>query len=99
MTLLAQELKNEKAEVYPVYFSAENLESCRTLIELALEKYQRIDVLVNNVGGTDLQKDKNIEELDISYFDQAFHINLRCAIYLSQLVLPAMIRQKGGNDP
>ena len=97
MTLLAQELKNEKAEVYPVYFSAENLESCRTLIELALEKYQRIDVLVNNVGGTDLQKDKNIEELDISYFDQAFHINLRCAIYLSQLVLPAMIRQKGGN--
>lgn len=37
MTLLTQELKNEKAEVYPVYFSAENLESCRTLIELALE--------------------------------------------------------------
>lgn len=60
-------------------------------------KYHRIDVLVNNVGGTDLQKDKNIEDLDISYFDQAFHINLRCAIYLSQLVIPVMIRQKGGN--
>ena len=77
--LLAQDLKAEKAEVYPVYFSAENLESCRTLIGTALEKYHRIDVLVNNVGGTDLQKDKNIEDLDISYFDQAFHINLRCA--------------------
>ena len=95
--LLAQDLKAEKAEVYPVYFSAENLESCRTLIGTALEKYHRIDVLVNNVGGTDLQKDKNIEDLDISYFDQAFHINLRCAIYLSQLVIPVMIRQKGGN--
>ena len=83
--LLAQDLK------------AENLESCRTLIGTALEKYHRIDVLVNNVGGTDLQKDKNIEDLDISYFDQAFHINLRCAIYLSQLVIPVMIRQKGGN--
>ena len=95
--LLAQELKKEKAEVYPVYFSAGNLESCRTLIGTALEKYQRIDVLINNVGGTDLQKDKDIEKLDINYFDQAFHINLRCAIYLSQLVIPAMIRQKGGN--
>ena len=95
--LLAQDLKAEKAEVYPVYFSAENLESCRTLIGTALEKYHRSDVLVNNVGGTDLQKDKNIEDLDISYFDQAFHINLRCAIYLSQLVIPVMIRQKGGN--
>ena len=34
--LLAQDLKAEKAEVYPVYFSAENLESCRTLIGLSL---------------------------------------------------------------
>ena len=74
--LLAQDLKAEKAEVYPVYFSAENLESCRTLIGTALEKYHRIDVLVNNVGGTDLQKDKNIEDLDISYFDQATLRNL-----------------------
>ncbi len=96
-THLALELKKEKAHVLPVYFSAEDLESCHTLIEITLEEYGRIDVLVNNVGGTDLQKDKNIKDLDIGYFDQAFHINLRCAIYLTQQVLPTMIRQKGGN--
>lgn len=94
---LAEELKTENAEVYPVYFSADDLESCRALVEQTLEKYNRIDVLVNNVGGTDLQKDKNIEDLDIDYFDPAFHLNLRCAVYLTQQVLPCMIRQKSGN--
>lgn len=94
---LAEKLKTEKAEVYPVYFSAEDLDSCRALIDQTLEKYNRIDVLVNNVGGTDLKKDQNIENVDISYFDAAFHLNLRCAIYLTQLVIPAMVRQKGGN--
>lgn len=96
-TRLAEELNMEKAEACPVYFSAENPESCHTLIELTIEKYNRIDVLVNNVGGTDLQKDKNIKDLDINYFDTAFHLNLRSALYLTQLAIPAMIRQKGGN--
>lgn len=94
---LAEELKTEKAEVYPVYFSAEDLDSCRALIDQTLEKYNRIDVLVNNVGGTDLQKDQDIENVDISYFDAAFHLNLRCAIYLTQCAIPALIRQKEGN--
>lgn len=94
---LAQELKAKKAEVFPVYFSAEELESSRSLIEQALEKYGRIDVLVNNVGGTDLQRDTDIETLDLAYFDRAFHLNLRSAVCLSQLAIPAMRRQKGGN--
>lgn len=95
--LLAQELTMAKANVLPVYFSAEETESCRKLVETTLERYGRIDILVNNVGGTDLQRDKDIETLDITYFDQAFHLNLRSAVYLSQLVIPAMSRQKGGN--
>lgn len=94
---LAEELQTGNAEVYPVYFSAEDLNSCRTLFELTLEKYNRIDVLINNVGGTDLRKDQNIEKVDIDYFDQAFHLNLRYAVFLSQLVIHAMVRQKGGN--
>ena len=93
--LLARELKAGKAEVFPVYFSAEDLESCRSLIEQTLDKYGRIDVLVNNVGGTDLQRDTDIGTLDITFFDRAFHLNLRSAICLSQLAIPAMLRQKG----
>lgn len=94
---LADELARSGADVRPVYFSATELQSCKELITFATKEYDRIDVLVNNVGGTDPKRDRNIENLDIDYFDEAFHLNLSCTMYLSQLVIPIMIAHSGGN--
>lgn len=94
---LAEELKKTGAEAVAIYFSAAEPESCRKLVETGLEKYGHIDVLVNNVGGTDLKRDRNIGELDMDYFDEAFHINLRSAFYLTQLVIPSMEKQGRGS--
>lgn len=94
---LAEELASQGADVLPVYFTAGQLESCRELISRAQEAYGHIDVLVNNVGVTNLKLDKDIETLDINYFDEVFHINLRCAVYLTQLAIPLMPASKGGN--
>lgn len=94
---LAEELMTDGADVRAVYFNAYELESCRHLIEVAEETFGRVDVLVNNVGGTDLKRDGNIATLDIAYFEDAFSINLRCPVYLSQLVIPLMEKQGGGN--
>ena len=79
---LADELARSGADVRPVYFSATELQSCKELITFATKEYDRIDVLVNNVGGTDPKRDRNIENLDIDYFDEAFHLNLSCTMYL-----------------
>ena len=62
-----------------------------------MNEYQRIDVLINNVGGTDPKRDLSIEKLDINYFDEAFHLNLCCTMYLSQQVIPIMTANGGGN--
>lgn len=94
---LAADLMARGADVQPAFFSAAHLDSCRHLIDFAKATYGRIDVLVNNVGGTDLARDRNIETLDIDYFDEAFHINLRSAVYLTQLVIPIMTEQECGN--
>jgi len=94
---LANELTHSGADVRPVYFSATEQQSCKDLIDFALTEYGRVDVLVNNVGGTDLKRDTHIETLDISYFEEAFRLNLSCTVYLSQLVLPIMIAQGEGN--
>lgn len=94
---LAAELSRKGHDVRPVYFSANDLQSCKELIEFAVKEYGQIDVLVNNVGGTDLKRDTNIEKLDINYFDEAFHLNLLCMMYLSQQVIPIMIAHDGGN--
>lgn len=94
---LAEELTKNGANVRSTFFTADKLESCRDLISFAQEAYGRIDCLVNNVGGSNLKRDRNIEMLDIDYFDEVFHINLRSAIYLTQLVIPIMSKQGGGN--
>lgn len=94
---LARSLTAEGADVRSVYFSATELDSCQNLVDFTVQVYGRIDVLVNNVGGTDLNRDLDIKNLDIHYFDEAFHVNLRCAMYLTQLAIPIMEKQGGGN--
>ena len=93
----AAELSNSGADVRPVYFSATELKSCKELITFTMKEYGQIDVLVNNVGGTNPRRDTNIETLDMDYFDEAFPLNLSCTMYLSQLVIPIMSAQGGGN--
>ena len=70
---LANELTHAGADVRHVYFSATELQSCKELIDFSMNEYQRIDVLINNVGGTDPKRDLNIEKLDINYFDEALY--------------------------
>ena len=94
---LANELTHAGADVHHVYFSATELQSCKELIDFSMNEYQRIDVLINNVGGTDPKRDPSIEKLDINYFDEAFHLNLCCTMYLSQQVIPIMTANGGGN--
>lgn len=94
---LAAELTQSGADVRSVYFSAPELQSCKELIDLAMKEYGQVDVLINNVGGTDPKRDLNIEKLDIDYFDEAFHLNLCCTMYLSQQVIPIMTAHGGGN--
>ena len=93
---LANELTHAGADVRHVYFSATELQSCKELIDFSMNEYQRIDVLINNVGGTDPKRDLSIEKLDINYFDEAFHLNLCCTMYLSQQVIPIMTANGGG---
>lgn len=62
-----------------------------------MKEYGQVDILINNVGGTDPKRDLGIEELDINYFDEVFHLNLCCTMYLSQQVIPIMVAHGGGN--
>lgn len=94
---LADELAIAGADVRPVYFSATELQSCKELVDFSLREYGKVDVLINNVGGTDPKRDLTIEKLDIDYFDEAFHLNLCCTMYLSQQIIPIMAANGGGN--
>ncbi len=57
----------------------------------AVERHGRLDVLVNNVGGTEIRK---LEELDDGDWQASFEINLMSAIRATRAALPGM-RERG----
>ena len=69
-------------------------EQLRALVDHTLERFERIDVLINNAGGTApliaLQTSDEVLE-------QAFHFNCTSAFALSRLCIPHMLDKDGGS--
>ena len=60
------------------------------LVEYALQKYGRLDVLVNNAGVAPLER-RDLLELDEASFDRVTGINLKGTLFLCQLAAKAML--------
>lgn len=92
----AQSLRDNQYQAEAVKFDAEEVKSAAKIVDRTIELYGHIDCLVNNVGGSDLSKDLSAEELDIRYFDDVMHINLRSMVATAQAVLPYMKSSRYG---
>ncbi|MEO1061738.1 MAG: glucose 1-dehydrogenase [Actinomycetota bacterium] len=68
---------------------------CERLVAATVERYGRIDVLVNNAGISDAPA--KAEELDPSSFADVLDVNLHACFVLSRLVAPHMFEQGAGS--
>lgn len=92
----AASLRDNQFHAEAIMFEASDIKSAKKAVDKAIEIYGGIDCIVNNVGGSDLTKDLNVGELDIKYFDEVMHINLRSMIATVQSALPYMKDHKEG---
>ncbi|MCU1645239.1 MAG: oxidoreductase [Nocardia sp.] len=71
-----------------------SLDSVRAFVATAVERYGRVDVLINNAGVMPLSP---ISDLRIDEWEQMIDVNLRGTLYGIAAVLPIMQEQGGGH--
>jgi NAD(P)-dependent dehydrogenase (short-subunit alcohol dehydrogenase family) len=69
---------------------------CRRLARTVLEKWGRIDGLVNNAGTTKFAAHAELDALDAADFQRIFGVNVVGAFQMARAVVPAMQRQGQG---
>ena len=94
---LASSLRDNEFHAQAVMFEASDIKSVVKAVDKTIEYFGGIDCIVNNVGGSDLSKDLSAGDLDIKYFDEVMHVNLRSMIATAQAALPYMKDKKEGS--
>ncbi|CAH1247694.1 DHRS2 [Branchiostoma lanceolatum] len=64
----------------------------KNLVEQTVQKFGRIDVLVNNAGTAHLA---SIETTDMAEYDKLMNVNVRSVVALTQLCVPHLTETKG----
>lgn len=90
---LKEELKKEKIEIDIVKADVSKREEAKKLVKFALEKYKKIDILINNAGISEYKM--FIDETDEDW-NKVINTNLYSAFVMSQEVIPSMVHQKEG---
>jgi NAD(P)-dependent dehydrogenase (short-subunit alcohol dehydrogenase family) len=91
----AAELERLGATALVVPADVSAADQVAAFVERALEKFGRLDVLVNNAGVA--HSPVPLVELSVEEWDRVLAINLRGAYLVARAVIPHMVRQRGGS--
>ena len=90
---LKEELQREGYEIEIFKADVSKKEQCEELVKYTLEKYKKIDILINNAG---IDKYQLITEVTQEDWNEIINTNLYSAFCMCQEVLPNMIHNKNG---
>lgn len=96
-----ENLKNVAAKCTPTHGAPEPLQiiadvtdetDAKRIIDTTIEKFQKLNVLVNNAG---ILKRGTIENSTLADYDTVMNVNVRSIFHLTQLATPHLIATKG----
>ncbi len=93
---VAGEINEGGGEALAVPVDVTSVEKTRAMAETSLQKYGRIDVLVNNAGLYTAIKKKPFSEISEDEWDKVLAVNLKGLFFCAQAVHPAMKDQGKG---
>ncbi len=83
---------SQYSEVISVKTDVSNQEECRRLIEKTIQKFGRIDILINNAG---ISMRAMFKDLDLSVIHRLMDVNFWGTVYCTKYALPYLLESKG----
>ena len=93
---VAKECEKHGVETLTVKADVANDDDCRYLANQAIQKWGRVDVLVNNAGATKFVDHANLEGLSAEDFQKIYGVNVIGAYQMVRAVSEQMKSQKSG---
>lgn len=95
---VAARVAAEGGTCVPVHADVLDPEAVARLVETVIERFGRVDVLVNAVGGSTViaNSGATVEEMTLDEWERVLAINLRGTFLCSHAVIPHMKRQGSG---
>lgn len=91
-----KEIENEIIALGGLAYSVEadvrNIEDCKLLIDKTIDKYGKIDILINNAG---ISMRAKFEDLELSVVKELMDTNFYGSVYCTKFALPYLIKEKG----
>ena len=94
LTALAQALGAEDGRAIAVQTDVTQSEQVRALVDAAVQRFGRIDVMINNAG---LMPHSPLDRLKIDDWDRMIDVNIKGVLYGMAAALPYMQKQKSGH--
>ena len=85
---ICDELAKSNYKAKAVYFDATKEETYKTMVEEVVNDAGKIDILVNNYGGTDARKDSNLVDGDQETFFETLNNNVIISIKDNGIGIP-----------
>ena len=91
---LADEISDKGGKALAVATDVTNRDQVKALVEHAVQRFGRIDVMINNAG---LMPQAPLERLKVDEWDRMIDVNIKGVLYGIAAALPHMQRQKAGH--
>ncbi|MCI8630349.1 MAG: SDR family oxidoreductase [Firmicutes bacterium] len=94
---VAEEIKKIGGNANVVYFNAEEEQTYTSMIQEVYNKENRIDILVNNFGTTDVKQDLDILNGSTDKFFEIINNNLKSVYLPCKSIIPIMEKNNSGS--
>lgn len=93
----AENIITQGGEAATIFLDAGDGDSIKQAVDFTVEKFGKLDILFNNVGLTNIEKDLDVVNIDVDEWDRLLNINLKSVLHGCKYAIPHMIEAGGGS--